>query len=336
MNVKLLITIPSLALLAACSGGSLGEVSFDKLTTSAQNAFLLSAEPGSVSLNGKMEINVSSIDATIGVNFDNSEVGSTVSITEGDYAGFVLTKVENVGGKPTMLVSAPDSYESTSAILGDLNTYHQSTVRFVEDVPLINEKTLNGFTLRNETYGDGIDDGTPSLIATSVGTLNGPSLVEAVITFSTIGNEETYALSANRSDESAQALQYNSPESGGVYSYEGVAIVNGDGGSYTSENAKMGINFTNSTGTFEADNFIIDEPPSSKIIKVTSILSIDNQYGIISSISGKITVDESESPLAINGIIDFNNDAVAGAMIPMEETNGIVGGIFVVASTPTP
>jgi len=334
MNVKLLITIPSLALLAACSGGSLGslgEVSFDKLTASAQNAFLLSAEPGSVSLNGKMEINVSSIDATIGVNFDNSEVGSTVSITEGDYAGFVLTKVENVGGKPTMLVSSPNSYESTSAILGDLNTYYQSTVRFFEDVPVENEETLNGFTLRNETY---VNSSTSSLDATSVGVLNGPSLVEAVITLSTIGIEETYALSAHRSNESAEALQYNSPESGGVYSYEGVAIVNGVAGIYTSENATMGINFTDLTGTFEADEFLIDGPPSSKRIKVTSILSIDNQYGIISSTSGKITVDESESPLAINGIIDFDNGAVAGAMIPIEETNGIVGGIFVVASTP--
>ena len=346
MNVKLLITIPSLALLAACSGGSLGEVSFDKLTPAVQAAYLLNAEPGTVKLNGKPNIEVPSVAATLGVNFDQSTVGSIVSITQGDFAGTTFERVDNIGGKPTYVFTASDIYESTSAIEGDLNTFHRVSLGFAgTDDPSESSSSIPGFsqniTTRTENYSDFSGPSGSSQKVTSVFIRENDSQVEAAITFSSIGLENglenTYALSAIRVDESGSGPSQFNSEDVGTYSYTGVAIVDGEQSvSYTSRDATMEINFGDSSGSFHADTFVSNSNTPTPVIEIRSVLSIDNASGVISSTSGTITAGSIVDNFAMNGIVDFDNDAVAGTMIPIDGTSGIIGGIFVAAGAPSP
>ena len=163
------------------------------------------------------------------------------------------------------------------------------------------------------------------------------SQVEAAITLSSIGLENTYALSAIRVDESGSGPSQFNSEDVGTYSYTGVAIVDGEQSvSYTSRDATMEINFGDSSGSFHADTFVSNSNTPTPVIEIRSVLSIDNASGVISSTSGTITAGSIVDNFAMNGIVDFDNDAVAGTMIPIDGTSGIIGGIFVAAGAPSP
>ena len=75
MNTKSLAMLPALALLTACGGSSTGGVSYETL----QNA-----PAGSVRLSADAPVNAENFDVIAAVDFDNSAVGSTLIITEGD------------------------------------------------------------------------------------------------------------------------------------------------------------------------------------------------------------------------------------------------------------
>ena len=334
MNTKLILAAPCLAMLAACGGGSTGGGS----TGNSSYEKLQNAPAGSVVLSADSPVEVASLDAVAAIDFDNSPVGSSIAITEGKFDGLSIEVAEPIAGKPTLIIRAPDTdIEAISAVVGELNTWVQSATALagLDGSESGRSEVVNG---RNVFFGQedkskGTTTNTDGWIEIQTGN---NSSIEAYVSSASVGNDVALVVGGSRFDYTTlKLMEYSAPTAGGTYTYEGVAVAFGaDAASYTSDSARMSINFDDSSGTFTASNFQPDEGAANKVIDMTSTIVVNNSTGTISSSSGTITSGNVSNDLAVNGVIGFDNSAVAGGLVPKAQTDGIIGGVFALPKNP--
>jgi len=319
---KLTITTPLImTLLTACVGGTNSELS--ETTPS----------PASVVLTAGQTANVTDVEAVKAYDFANSAVGATVRITGGDLAGVELTVAEPVAGKPSLILKAPNTdLESITAAVGNINTWIDAGVTLMgvdEEDNGGRLETINGKSIWFGEEQKSLGTTRQSEGYISIETGNNTS-VEGYVAYSQIAGDTSLVIGGTRYDETElRSAEYSTPNAGGTYQYTGAAVMFAeDESSYSTNTAQMAINFDNDTGTFSANNFQPDEGAPAKNISITSNLQINNISGSISSTDGTITAGNESNNIALNGVIAFDNSAVAGGLIPEAPTDGIVGGVY--------
>ena len=332
MTKKTYLAAPLLVLLAACGGGSTNPTTTPPRTTDAPN--LTGAPAGSVVLSADTPAEASSIDEVLSVNFTDSPVGSSVKITEGDFAGISLTKAEPISGKETIFLSTPDNVALSSALVGSLMDDFQVTIQFIgiDGTEDYRAETVNGTSIFFWKETNSLD--TTAREYNEVGIGNSDKGVNATVVATELGGETTLVLGSRRYFEGVGATDDYQEKATGTYDYGGLAIVFNVYDSYTTETASMTVDFEQGSGTFNAADFTPDEGAASKTITISSVLSLDNSTGFISSTSGTLTVGTDSGSVAVNGVLSENNDAVAGVLVPTEVVGGIVGGLFVLPQNP--
>ena len=333
MTKKTYLAAPLLVLLAACGGGSTNPTTTPPRTTDAPN--LTGAPAGSVVLSADTPAEASSIDEVLSVNFTDSPVGSSVKITEGDFAGISLTKAEPISGKETIFVSTPGSVELSSVLVGSFENDLAVTIRLigVDDVEVNRpSETINGTPVY--FYKSTKSEGTTAREISEVGIGDVDNGVSATISVTELAGENTLILGAQRYFTAVGATDNYQEKATGTYEYGGLTTVFGIVDSYTTETASMTVNFEQGSGTFNATNFTPDEDAASKTITISSVLSLDNSTGFISSTSGTLTVGTDSGSIAVNGVLSENNDAVAGVLVPTDGVDGIFGGVFALPQNP--
>lgn len=327
MKKRMVLAAPCLAMLAACGGGSTGNSSYENL----QNA-----PAGSVVLSADTPAEVSSIDEVLAVDFTQSPVGSSVVITEGDYAGISLTKTEPIGGKESVFLSSPNSVEISSALIGTLEDDLAVAIQFLGSTTGIEEvrpnEIINGTSV--SFYKETNTEGQTSQEFNEISIGDENKGVSATVSVTDIADETTLVLGARRYFEADGATDDYQEKSTGSYTYTGLATVFGYVDSYTTESADMTIDFENSDGTFSATNFAPDEGAEPKTISIDSLLSLDNSTGFVSSTSGTLTVNGVAGDIAVNGVLSENNTAVAGVLIAPAAIDELNGGVFVLPKNP--
>jgi hypothetical protein len=326
MNKKLVLVAPCLAMLAACGGSGTNPAVAPNLTSAIQGSVVLSADNPA---------EATSVDEILSVNFTDSAVGSSVTITEGDFAGISLTKVEAIGGKETILLSSPDDVELSSALVGSLEDDLKVAIQFI-DVDGIEEnrpsETINGTQVY--FYNSTNSEGTTARQTNEVGIGDLDNGVSATMSITELAGEATLILGARRHFEGVGATDNYQEKATGTFEYGGLTTVFGVDDSYTTETASMTVNFEQSSGTFNATNFTPDEDAAPKTITIENVLSLDNSTGFISSTSGTLTVGTESGSIAVNGVLSENNDAVAGVLVPTDGVDGIIGGLFALPQNP--
>ena len=325
MNKKLVLAAPCLAMLAACGGSGTNP-------TVAPN--LAVAPAGSVVLSADTPAEASSLEEILSVNITDSAVGSSIEITEGDFAGISVTKAEPINGKETIFVSTPDNVELSSALVGSLEDDLQVAIQFIgiDGTADYRTETVNGTSIYFWKETNSL--GTTAREQNEVGIGNSDKGVAATVAATELGGETTLVLGSRRYFEAVGATDDYQVKATGTYDYEGLATVFNVNDSYTTETASMTVNFEQSSGTFNATNFTPDEGAAPKTITIENVLSLDNNTGFISSTSGTLTVGTESGSIAVNGVLSENNDAVAGVLIPTDGVDGIVGGLFVLPQNP--
>ena len=325
MIKKLVLAAPCLAMLAACGGSGTNP-------TVAPN--LAGAPAGSVVLSADTPAEASSIDEILSINITDSAVGSSVEITEGDFAGISITKAEPINGKETILVSTSDNVELSSALVGSLEDDLQAAIQFIgiDGTEDYRTETVNGTSIYFWKETNSL--GTTAREQNEVGIGNSDKGVVATVTATELGGETTLVLGSRRYFEAVGATDDYQVKAAGTYDYEGLATVFNVNDSYTTETASMTVDFEQGSGAFNAADFTPDEGAAPKTITIESVLSLDNNTGFISSTSGTLTVGGDTNSVAVNGVLSENNDAVAGVLVPTEGVGGIVGGLFALPQSP--
>ena len=326
MNKKLVLAAPCLAMLAACGGSGTNLTVAPNLTNVLAISVVLSADNPA---------EASSIDEILSVNFADSAVGSSVTITEGDFAGISLKKAEAIGGKETIFLYDPTSVELSSALVGSLEDDLKVAIQFI-DVDGIKEnrpsETINGTQVY--FYNSTKSEGTTERDLAEIGIGDLENGVSAMVSITELAGETTVLVGAKRYFETVGATDNYQERATGTFGYGGLTTVFGVEGSYTTETASMTVNFEQSSGTFNATNFTPDEDAAPKTITIENVLSLDNSTGFISSTSGTLTVGTESGSIAVNGVLSENNDAVAGVLVPTDGVDGIIGGLFVLPQNP--
>ena len=325
MNKKLVLAAPCLAMLAACGGSSTGNNSY---------ANLADAPAGSVVLSADTPAEASSVDEILSINFADSPVGASVEITEGDFAGISFTTAEAIGGKETILISTPDNIELSSALLGSLEDTFAVAIKLIDSdgEETFRSQTVNGASVNFSTYTTSLGTTVQENSETSIG--DSDNGVQATISVIELAGDTSVVVGAARYFEAVGATDNYQEKATGTFEYGGLTTVFGYEESYTTETANMTVDFEQGSGTFNAANFTPDEGSAPKTITVENVLSLNNNTGFISSTSGTLTVGTESGSIAVNGMLSENNDAVAGALIPTEGVDGIIGGLFVLPQNP--
>ena len=289
-------------------------------------------------LSADTPVEVASLDVVAAIDFDNSPVGSSIAIKEGNYVGVSLEVAEPTAGKPSLIIRTPNTdIETYSVVVGELNTWVQAATSLagLDGSESGRSEVVNG---RNVFFGEDVKSSgtiTSTEAYASISTRDN-IFIQGNVNSATVGNDVALVIGGARFDETRlKLMEYSAPTVGGTYTYEGVAVAFGaDEASYTSDSARMSINFDDSSGTFTASNFQPDEGAANKVIDMTSTIVVNNSTGTISSSSGTITSGDVSNDLALNGVIGFDNSAVAGGLIPKAQTDGIIGGVYVLPKNP--
>ena len=337
MSKKLLITLPVLTILTACGGGSIGGTNFEQLESAIQNEVLQNAPAGSVGLKAGETVKVDSLAAVFAVDFNRSEVGSSIAIEEGDLAGISLTKAASIGGKTTVTISVPGSTETVTELRGTISDIlKQQSTEFTEpvDEEFLEFQNINGTDVYFLTEIS--NSGTKTSTQFGIGINGTQGSVEANSTLIENGDDILGAMFGVRREfevEGEISPNYEAPTAGN-FSYAGLLMLAGEEAGYSSNTATMEVNFEDLTGDFRAGGFEPDDDVSlAKSISIESALTINNTSGTISSTSGTITVDGVSGDIGVNGMLAFDNNAAAGTLIPTAEIGGISGGIFILPRT---
>ena len=325
MKKRLVLTAPCLAILAACGGSSTGNNSYENL----QNA-----PAGSVVLSADTPVEVASLDAVAAIDFDNSPVGATVEINEGDYEGLAIKKIASVAGKDSLEITLPSTTILQTVAVGSVTDWLDAVTSFEDGDGVESESVLshttNGRNFYN--YSTSYERGTTSFVEARVIYKENDRAVKATVEYGDIAGRQFLAVGATRDNEGVGNDSYLATQ--GNYSYTGKATVFGGDPSYTSQNATMEINFDNNQGSFSANTFTGDEGVADKDISISTNVIVDNIAGTISSSSGTITVEGVEKNVGINGILAHNNNAVVGGIVASESADGVIGGIFSLSKNP--
>lgn len=335
MNKNVLIVAPCFALLTACGGGSIGGANFEQLQSAIQNEVLKNAPAGSVGLKAGETVKVDSNAAVFAVDFNKSEVGSSIAITEGDFAGLSLTKAASIGGKTTVIISQPGSTETATEVRGTVSDLLKQATEFegVEGEEIFEVQNINGTDVYFKT--DTRNSGTKTATENRIGINGTQGFVEANTLLFEIGDDvlsASFGVKREVEGEGEISPNYEAPTAGN-FSYAGLSMLFGEAEGHGSNTATMEVNFEDLTGAFSASGFEPDDEGVAKVISIESALTINNTSGTISSTSGIITVNGVSGDIGVNGMLAFDNNAAAGTLIPTAEIDGIVGGLFVLPRT---
>jgi len=99
---------------------------------------------------------------------------------------------------------------------------------------------------------------------------------------------------------------------------------------YTSITATLALNFDTVSGEFRADGFTPDNPAQTpKTIEIEANLTMDETDGTFQALNGTFVVNgTSTSDVKVNGILVTDGSAAAGYIVPSQEVDDIIGGVF--------
>ena len=319
--------IPSLLLLTACGGGNV-----------VLNTINLSEAPaGSVQVKSGDTVGAGSVDELLAIDLESSEVGSIIEVTDGDLAGIEIEVAEDTAGYTTLNLSGTNGDGAGNASLLVTNNpglfiKAQSNLADVEGETVSQRsKVFNGTEVTNY---ENVREGGSTFISEgglAIGSGSGSGGIVAQVNQVAIGMEAAGSLGYSRISEDAYV-----PQTSGTYIFEGPTVVFADENSYTDETSTMVLNFSELTGTYQANNFDPDMDAPDVNIVISSDLSIDNTDGSISGTGGTLVAGGNTAELSMVGILSTNNDAAAGAVIVNEDTNQteIFGGLFALPKKP--
>ena len=100
---------------------------------------------------------------------------------------------------------------------------------------------------------------------------------------------------------------------------------------YTSNTATLALNFDTVSGEFRADGFTPDTVgQSTKTIEIDANLTMDATDGTFQALNGTFVVNGiSTSDVKVNGILATDTSAAAGYIVPSQEVDDIIGGVFI-------
>lgn len=325
MMKQTLFVIPSALLLTACGGGNV-----------VMNTINLSEAPaGSVQVKSGDTVDASSLDELLAIDLESSEVGSVIQVTEGDLAGIEIEVAEDTEGYTTLNLSGTNGDGAGNASLlvtnnPELFIKAQSNLANVEGETVAqHSKLFNGTEVTN--FENVRESGSTFISEGGLLIGSGSGGIVAQINQVAIGMEAAGSLGYSRISEDAYV-----PQTSGTYIFEGPTVVFADENSYTDGTSTMVLNFSELTGTYQANNFDPDMDAPDLNIVISSDLSIDNTDGSISGAGGTLVAGGNTAELSMVGILSVNNDAAAGAVIVNEATNQteIFGGLFALPKKP--
>lgn len=326
MNNMGLVVLPGFMILAACGGGTTGSTNYSALENQANDR-------SGMSFNSNKQL--TSVEQISSIRFAEFPVGTTWELSQGDFAGLLITKSEPIGGKETLILSSPDGMEKVSAIVGTLQHGLGVTISLLgetsEETDRPSERMPNGGVVN--FFEQTKKRGFTAIQDSEVGVGNYDKGVVGIATIAQYGGEVSVTLGARRYFDAVGATDNYQSKTVGTYTYEGLASVFENEDSYTTNTAKMIVDFANSNGTFTAANFTPDENATAKTISINSDVALDNSTGFITSTNGTLSVDGASGAVSINGVLSENNDAVAGAIIPTNSVGGVIGGVFALPQT---
>ena len=320
-----LFVIPSVLLLTACGGGNV-----------VMNTINLSEAPaGSVQVKSGDTVDASSLDELLAIDLESSEVGSVIEVTDGDLAGIEIEVAEDTEGYTTLNLSGTNGDGAGNASLlvtdnSELFIKAQSNLANVEGETVDQRsEVFNGTEVTS--YRNVREIGTTFISEGGLAVGSGSGGIVAQINQVAIGMEAAGSLGYSRISEDAYV-----PQTSGTYIFEGPTVVFADENSYTDGTSTMVLNFSELTGTYQANNFDPDMDAPDLNIVISSDLSIDNTDGSISGAGGTLVAGGNTTELSMVGILSTNNDAAAGAVIVNEATNQteIFGGLFALPKKP--
>lgn len=285
-------------------------------------------------------VEVTSIEDVIDIDFAAAEVGSVVTITDGDLAGATIEVVESVGGVSTALVTLPGEEEGetqtnyfvSSAISSFFEAQTQVTAAGEDpDSGLVGTQT-NGNTVQVNGHGVFIYTNEATLGTTTVNVTgisiydeNSENLeVSGVIYEGSVGGTTFTGISAGRDTGN----EFSAPTTG-EYSYTGkTAVFDSEGDSWQTDTSSMTVNFSTKTGTYQAENFGLSEDGVAKTITVSSDITFDNTNGVIVGSNSTLKSGEASGDIALVGMMSTSHTEVAGGFISDDAVDGLVGGIF--------
>lgn len=313
--------------LAGCGGSSTGGSTPD----------LTEAAPNSVTLTAGTTVEAGSDSELLAVDFDNSAVGSSVTMASfGGLNNVTFTIAEPVAGNSAISISATPATGdpvTTTLVSSDLNNYLEVASEFA-DIDANTEQT-DTLTINGVEVDVNISDFINGATVLEQGNLSitniGGETVGGTFAQATKGTDTTVIMGSMRQGSST----FTAPATG-TFIYEGVTAAFTADDSYISTTSTMTVNFAEGTGTYSADDFVPDEGSPALTISMTSDLTLNNTNGKISGSNGVITAGASDGTMGLEGVMSSDNNAVAGSITPTGATpvGGVAGAVFALPKKP--
>ena len=285
-------------------------------------------------------VEVTSIEDVIDIDFAAAEVGSVVTITDGDLEGATIEVVESVGGVSTALVTLPGEEEGETQtqyfVSSAISSFFEAQTQVAAagedpDSDLVATQT-NGNTVQVNGHGVFMYTNEATLGTTTVNVTgiaiydeNSENLeVSGALYEGSVGGTTFTGLTAGRDTGN----EFSAPTTG-EYSYTGkTAVFDSGGDSWQTDTSSMTVNFSTKTGTYQAENFGLSEDGVAKTITVSSEITFDNTNGVIVGSNSTLTSGEANGDIALVGMMSTSHTEVAGGFMPDDAVDGIVGGVF--------
>jgi hypothetical protein len=285
-------------------------------------------------------VEVTSIEDVIDIDFAAAEVGSVVTITDGDLEGATIEVVESVGGVSTAIVTLPGEEEGETQtqyfVSSGISSFFEAQTQVTAagedpDSDVVITQTT-GNTVQVNGHGVFIYTNEATLGTTTINNTgiaiydeNSENLeVSGAIYQGSVGGTTFTGLTAGRDTGN----EFSAPTTG-EYSYTGkTAVFDSGGDSWQTDTSSMTVNFSTKTGTYQAENFGLSEGGVAKTITVSSDITFDNTNGVIVGSNSTLESGGTSGDIALVGMMSTSHTEVAGGFISDDAVDGLVGGIF--------
>ena len=320
MKIKYKLILPVLIATTACNNSNSVPIS---LTGETANAIKLLAGTRAVA---------KSDSEVLAVDYDKSAVGTTVTTASlNGLTNVTLKVVSPVGGDNALSITGTPAEQSPINMLvvsDNLNLYLQADIAMHDitgqdpETSIIPVNGTNVFmvasdkTLGTTEYQEG---------ALTLESADKTGSVSGILKSVTVGTEKTNVYGYARMTDGV----FTAPASGS-YTYNGPTVVFSGENDFQTNTSTMTVNFVDQKGTYSADNFTASEGSPNLNIKLASDVTLNNSTGVISGSNGTIEVGGTSNAMELIGIMNINNNSVAGAVVVNDpsKSSKISGGVF--------
>jgi hypothetical protein len=264
------------------------------------------------------------------VNYEDSGY-STVRVTDGPYAGLEIQKQPSTRDGDLVSIKFANTGQATKIGYAS-DDIHTILAAFVNTIgsdpsqPQVTNETINDQTVRIvQQYYKEKDAFSLSTSSLQILLQSGETLSSTAGT-ATDGSDLGRYIGFERISPNVVAMP------SGTANFTGRTVILSDNPNtfYTSNTAMLALNFDNVSGEFRADGFTPDNPAQTpKTIEIEANLTMDATDGTFQALNGTFVVNgTSTSDVKVNGILATDASAAAGYIVPSQEVDDIIGGVF--------